>query len=221
MFQKVIIAEDMDDIHKGVYDTLDELGISEIHQEQYCDNAYLKIKKAAIDQEPYDLLITDLSFKTDYRVQKYVSGDELIAKLREDFTDLKIIAYSVEEGLPRVRRLVDKHGVNAYVCKGRTGLKDLTTAIRQVFENETYLSQQVIRALDPQEDLEISDHDLLILNHLAAGLTQPEISVLFKKEGKHPYSLSSIEKHLNKLKIQFDAQNVLNLVVIVKDLGLI
>ena len=74
MFQKVIIAEDMDDIHKGVYDTLDGLGIREIHQEQYCDNAYLKIKKAALEHEPYDLLITDLSFKADYRVQKYVSG---------------------------------------------------------------------------------------------------------------------------------------------------
>ncbi|MGC1633782.1 MAG: response regulator, partial [Gelidibacter sp.] len=36
-----------------------------------------------------------------------------------------------------------------------------------------------------------------------------------------PNSLSSIEKKLNKLRIQFKANNAIHLVAIVKDLGLI
>ena len=59
MFRKVLVAEDMDDINRGVYDTLHELGISEIQQVQYCDDAILKLKKAIHDDLPFQLLITD------------------------------------------------------------------------------------------------------------------------------------------------------------------
>ena len=54
MFSKVIVAEDQDDINKGVVASLKELGVPEIQHVQYCDDAYLKIKKAAIDNQ--DLL---------------------------------------------------------------------------------------------------------------------------------------------------------------------
>jgi hypothetical protein len=56
---------------------------------------------------------------------------------------------------------------------------------------------------------------------MSNGLSQDEISQLFKKNNISPSSLSTIEKRLNKLRIQFRANNAIHLVAIAKDLGLI
>ncbi len=221
MFKKVIVAEDQDDINKGVVASLQELEVPQIEHVQYCDDAYLKIKRAAMDQEPFELLITDLSFNADHRDQKLSSGEDLSTVLRKEFPDLKIIMYSVEDRLQRVRHMMQKLGINAYVCKGRHGLKDLSNAIELVNNDKTYLSSHVSNALRPSQDLEIDDFDLLLVEKLSHGLSQDEISSEFKTKNISPSSLSSIEKRLNKLKIEFKANNAIHLVSKVKDLGLI
>ena len=66
MFKKVLVSDDMDDINRGIYNTLSELGVKHIDQVQYCDDAYLKINKAIFDEAPYELLITDLFFNLRY-----------------------------------------------------------------------------------------------------------------------------------------------------------
>ena len=221
MFKKVIVAEDQDDINKGVVASLQELEVQEIQHVQYCDDAYLKIKKAAMDQKPFELLITDLSFNVDHREQKLTSGEDLSTVLRKEFPELKIIMYSVEDRLQRVRHMMQKLGINAYVCKGRHGLKDLSNAIELVNNDKTYLSSHVSNALRPSNDLEIDDFDLLLVEKLSHGLSQGEISSELKMNNISPSSLSSIEKRLNKLKVEFKANNAIHLVAKVKDLGLI
>jgi hypothetical protein len=59
------------EINKGVLTVIKGLNINNVQQVQYCDDANLKIKKAALENSPYDLLITDLSFVQDHRKQKY------------------------------------------------------------------------------------------------------------------------------------------------------
>ena len=221
MFKKVLIAEDMEDINKGVHTLLTELEVSEIQQVQYCDDAYLKIKRAALDNEPFDLIISDLSFKADHRSQKYPSGEALVEKIKTEYPNLKVIVYSVEDRLQPVRNLFNKHQIQAYVCKTRSGLKNLTKAIHASYVNNTFLSPEVSNALSSNNDLEIDDYDISLLDKLSNGLSQEEISALYKEQHISPASLSSIEKRLNKLRIQFNANNAIHLVAIVKDLGLI
>jgi DNA-binding NarL/FixJ family response regulator len=60
-----------------------------------------------------------------------------------------------------------------------------------------------------------------IIKLLSNGLSQEDISFQFKNNQTSPSSLSTIEKHLNKLKIQFKANNAIHLVAIAKDVGLI
>ena len=220
MFEKVLVAEDMDDINKGMVHSLKELGISEVQQVQYCDDAFLRLKRAVMDGRPFDLLITDLSFKVDYRDQKYASGEALAKAASREFPELKIIVYSVEDRLQKVRRLI-QNGANAYVCKGRHGLRDLFEAIRKVYQNEVYLSNSVSPALGPKQDPDIEEFDLLLLENLSRGMTQEEISLHFKQKQLSPSSLSAIEKRLNRLKVQFRANNTIHLVAKVKDLGLV
>ena len=68
---------------------------------------------------------------------------------------------------------------------------------------------------------EINDYDIELLKQLSQGLSQEDISHNFKTNAISPNSLSTIEKRLNKLRIQFKANNAIHLVAIVKDLGLI
>lgn len=221
MYNKVLVVEDMDDIGKGVATMLHEHHTPQVDQVQYCDDALIRLKRALLDEQPYDMLITDLSFKTDHRTQRYTSGEALVAQLHNEMPQLKVIVYSVEDRLQRVRRLFEKHNIQAYVCKSRNGLKNLWTAINAVSKNHTYLSPEVVNAFSSNADLEINDYDITLLEHLSKGFSQDEISTLYKKKSISPASLSAIEKRLNKLRIQFNANNAIHLVAIVKDLGLI
>lgn len=221
MFEKVLIADDLGSINQGVVSVLEALGITNVDQVQYCDDAVLKVKKAVLDDMPYDLVITDLSFKADHREQKYVSGDALAEVLNNEYPELKVIVYSVEDRLQRVRTLINKHKVNAYVCKGRRGLIELSKAIKDVCNSKLFLSPQVAQSLSSKTNLEIDDFDIELVKQLSLGLSQDEICNYLRKANKSPNSLSTIEKRLNKLRIQFKANNAIHLVAKVKDLGLI
>lgn len=221
MFNKILISDDLDSINYGVLAVAKDLGISEVVQVQYCDDAYIKIKKGINDLSPFQLLITDLSFKSDHREQKYTNGESLIKDLKKEYPTLKVIVYSVEDRLQKVRTLIHTYNTDAFVCKGRHGLKELTSAIKDVYNNKPYLSPQIEQALSQKTNLEINDYDIKLILNLSKGLSQEEISNKFKKKNIRPSGLSSIEKRLNVLRIHFKANNAIHLVAIAKDLGLI
>jgi DNA-binding NarL/FixJ family response regulator len=221
MFQKVLINDDHDAILSSIAEILSKLKVASIERSQYCDEAYLKIKRAELDEKSFDLLITDLSFKRDHRNIDLVSGEDLIEKLRLEAPHIPIIVYSMKDQLQKVRQLVNNHNISAYVCKDRKGSRELEDAIKVVLDGQRYLSPQVSGALSPRVDLEIEDYDIQLLKLLSNGLSQDEISHEFKSKHIVPNSLSTIEKRLNKLRIQFKANNAIHLVATAKDLGLI
>lgn len=221
MFQKVLVCDDLDSITYGVQAILDNFGIEDYQKVHYCDDAWLRLQKAEMDGKPFDLLITDLSFKTDHRTQRIESGEALVNEVKQRFPQLKIIVYSVEDRIQKARLLIKQFGVDAYVCKGRSGLKELETAIEAVAEGNMYVSESIRPALQQRSVLEIDDFDVLLLKELANGFSQEEISARLKSQNITPSSLSSIEKRLNKLKIQFKASNAVHLIAVTKDIGLI
>lgn len=221
MFKKVLLSEDIDTISQGVMSVMEALQIDHVQQAQYCDDAHLKIKKATLNEVPYDLLITDLSFKEDHRKQKLTSGDELINVVRNDFPDLKIIVYSIEDRPERVRHLMNDLKVNGYVSKGRKGLRELEDAIVAVAKGDSYISPELNYSLKRKPPIEIVNYDIELLRQLSLGQSQEEICNYLKKKNIKPRSLSSLEKRLNALRAHFGAKNVIHLVSIAKDLGLI
>ena len=221
MFKKVLISDDLGSINKGVLTVLNSLGINDIKQVQYCDDAYLQIKSAILKNEPFDLFITDLSFKPDHRASKLHSGEDIIKQLHQESIPLKTIVYSVEDRFQKVRTLINDYHTNAYVCKGRKGLEDLASAIHTVYNDEVFLSEQVKNALSKENNLEIDSYDLALMKQLSLGHSKEQISDFFKSNNVTPSSLSSIEKRQNKLLIAFKATNATHLISIVKDLGLI
>ncbi|MFC7356728.1 response regulator [Jejudonia soesokkakensis] len=221
MFQKVLVVDDHDDVNRGVSAMVTSMNAEEVVSAQYCDEAWLKLKKSNLEGDPFDLLITDLSFKKDHRDCKIASGEELIATIRTEHPALRIVVYSMKDQLQKVRSLIKKHTINAYVLKDRNGSVELRKAIEKVYNNELYVSPQVAGALSKPKSLEIKDYDIELLKQLSFGLSQQEISQYFKDQNVNPSSLSSVEKRLNALRIQFKANNAIHLVSIVKDLGLL
>jgi two-component system capsular synthesis response regulator RcsB len=222
MFKKVIIAEDFDSINLGIEQALRDLGIVHFQHSKYCDDAFLKIRKANLDQEPYDLLISDLSFKEDYREVKIASGDELIQQVRTQQPNIKIIAYSVEDKSYRIKSLFENAGVDGFVLKGRNSIEELKKAIDLVANtDQKYISPEIASLIQEKNNYEIDDLDILILKHLSVGTPQDNITETFKELGIKPNSKSTIEKRISKLKDFFKANTTIHLISITKDMGLI
>ncbi|MCC4211884.1 response regulator [Leeuwenhoekiella parthenopeia] len=221
MFKKVLIAEDLVWNTQRFEQQLLEAGVEEIVITEYCDDAYLRYIKALKDEKPFDLLIADLSFKQDHRQQNLYSGDELIAAIRKLEEPLKVIVFSMEERLQRIRLLFDDQKINAYVFKSRRSLEDMAEALNAVHHGQRYISPQVAAALGSRENLDIEEYDILLLEAIAKGLSNREISERFKERTIKPNGISSIEKRLSKLRTDFKATNATHLIAVVKDLGLI
>ena len=222
MFTKVLIADDIDFNDLGAAQILNELDVVEIHYAKYCDEALLKIKKANLDGIPFQLLISDLSFKADHQLNQLNSGEELIAAAKKQCPGIKIIVFSIEDRAHRIKLLFDELNIDGYVIKGRNTLYDLKRAIQKTYNNEPEnISPELLYLLQDKTTSEIDSYDVQLIKYLSIGISQENIESEFKKEGISPNSKSSIEKHINKLKIYFKANNTVHLVAIAKDLGII
>jgi len=222
MFKKVLVAEDLDSISIAVVQVLEELQVPVIHHVKYCDEGLLKVKKALADNEPYDLMITDLSFKSDHRKVDLHSGDELIGAINKVQPKIKKIVFSIEDKSYRIKTLFNELGINAYVTKGRNSIVELRNAIESTFKNEEkILSSDLSFNFNDKALIEIESYDISILKLLSQGYILESISKEFKDLAITPNGTSSIEKRINKLKIYFKANNNVHLIAIAKDFGLV
>ena len=222
MFKKVIIAEDLDAMNLGIQQVLKELNIVDFQHSKFCDDAFLKIRAAINQNEPYDLLISDLSFKTDHRKIDIANGDELVEKVRKLQPDIKIIAYSVEDKSFRIKSLFENAEIDAFVLKGLNSIEELKKAITIISSSDQkFISPEVASALQEKNNFEIDDVDIKILKYLSSGTSQDEIIEIFKNSDIKPNSKSAVEKRLSKLKDFFKANNTVHLVSITKDMGII
>lgn len=220
MIKKVLIAEDIDSIGLGLVRMIEEEFDFEVTQARYCDEAWLKLKRAHIDEKPFDLLITDLSFKEDHRNESIEDGAALVKKIRDEAIPTGVVMYSIEDRPVRIRNFYNDLRIDGYVMKGRNSSQIMKEAVREIMKGNIYYPTGISAAED-QAMMEIEDYDILLLEQLALGNSQDEISDNFKGRNIKPASLSSIEKRLNKLKIYLKAKNTIHLVAIAKDMGLI
>ena len=221
MFKKVLIAEDFDSINIAVKQTLEQLGVEEIHYAKYCDDALLKYKKAVQDNEPYNLLISDLSFVADYRKVEIPSGEKLLEVIKKLNPDMKVIVYSVEDKSYTIKSLFEDQKIDAFVHKGRNSISQLKTAIESLLYGKKFISPELAHVLNGKSTNEIDNYDIELLTHLASGVALEEMEPLFKKLNITPNSKSTIEKRVSKLKDYFKANNNIHLIAITKDLGII
>mgnify|MGYP006318357243 FL=1 len=124
MFKKVLIAEDYESFNSSIQKVLHDLNVENPSYVYYCDDAYLKVKRALQDNEPFDLLISDLSFEEDHRVQNLKGGKDLIKAVKALQPNLKVIVFSVEKKPDMVDSLFKDYQINGFVTKGREESKE-------------------------------------------------------------------------------------------------
>nr|WP_299214962.1 DNA-binding response regulator [uncultured Allomuricauda sp.] len=219
MFKKILIAEDFQDTSKGIAEALENrLQIQEIQEESYCDKAYNRFKVAHVTDEPYDLLITDLTFKESHVERRITSGKALIEAVRNINPNLKVIVNSMIDNPVEINPLFKEQQINGYVCKGRNGLVELTNAIGEVYQNRTYVSPQLkLNSMDTV--FELDEYDLMILKDLSEGFTKKEIAEKLKQMNVRPNSESTIDKKVSKLYDEFGAKNTNHLIAKLIKLG--
>ncbi len=222
MIQKILIAEDHDSTNIGLKSAFAELQIPEIQFVKHCDEAFLRIKKAIHDKEPFELLITDLSFHPVRPADQLQSGEELIKIIRKDKINIKILVFSIEDKPLVIKKLLTKYAIDGYIAKSRHDSFELKKAIEKIEQGEKYTSPEIERKIRLQKENHVLDDvDFEILLMLCKGFSQDEISDTLKEKEMIPNSKSSIEKKLKILREEFQARTNLELVMILQSLGLI
>jgi len=222
MFTKVLVAEDYEIANQGIVKVLnDGVGIHNIQEAQYCDDAYIKFRKAHQEQAPFGLLITDLSFKENYKKQTRTSGVDLIRDIRSIQSDIKVIVYSQESRPDKINMLFEKLNINGYVCKGQHAVKELISCVKGVCQGEIVLPPELKDRPSTESIVNLDDFDMMLLEELSFGFTKKEIVDKLKLKNITPNSESTIDKRVSRLFDDFKAKNTTHLVAIVKDLGLL
>jgi len=220
MFKKVLVVEDQEVVNLGITQTLEGLSIPHFEFVTYCDEALQRIKAATAENDPYDLLIADLSFEKDHIRQELKNGQELILEARKVQPDLKVVVFSVEKRAQVIDDLYKIYGINGFVSKARNDGKELRNAIERVSKGETIMSQNILNAIR-NIPFALDAYDLKLLELLAKGSKQNGMQAYLKEHQMQPNSIRSIEKRLNELRDSFGAKNNVEMIVICKDIGLI
>ncbi|GAA5092134.1 hypothetical protein GCM10023210_20610 [Chryseobacterium ginsengisoli] len=221
MFKKILIAEDHESINLSVQKTLEDLNIPNVDYVYYCDDALAKIQKSIRENEPYDLLITDLYYEEDHREQEIKDGRELIQRIKEIQPSLKVIVFSAEHKSAVVNSLFKEYEINGYVRKARNDSKELKKSIASVYIDENYLSLDMKQDVKKFNSYEFSAYDITLVSLLSKGILQKNIPTHLQEKDIRPYSLSSVEKKLNSLKEDLEVNSNEQLVAFCKDIGII
>lgn len=218
---KIIIAEDFDTSNKGIISKLKELGDVDIHTFQTCDQTHLKIQRALQDGEPFDLIISDLSFLNINTEHHLHSGQELLEAVKQLQPSIKTIAFSLLNKQHIIKELIEEVGIDAYVCKSMHGGKELLKAIEAINNNQTYLCPIAKSAFEQRHVFELNDYETQLLQLLANGYKQSDICDYLKSQSISPNSRRSIEDHLSKLRDHFNANTTAQLIYMAQSLDLI
>lgn len=201
MFKKVLVAEDHESVSISVQKTLSELEI--VHDNSnyvfYCDDAFHRVKKGIREGQPYELLITDLSFEDD-RPQQISGGPALIKAVREVQPNLKVLVFTIENRLAVAKTLMKDLGIDAFVPKARHDAKDLKLAIQTIANNKIYLSPNLKQGVREENPYVFNDFEKTIISLLANGMPQKDIPFYLQRNNIKPSGLSSIEKRLSAVK---------------------
>ena len=219
MFRKVLIAEDEDFINISLRTTLKEFGVIQDTRDfvSYCDDALNRVKKAIQENNPYELLITDLSFLEDDRKQELSSGVELIKAVKEIQPDIKVLVFSVDHRRSTANSLFVNLGINGYVPKTRGAAADFRSAINDIYQGKKYYSRNLSNDIQTHTRHEFTELEKTIVLLLYKGKSQKEISNYLEDNQIKPSSLSSIEKTLSHLKMVLDVSTPAQLIGYCRD----
>ncbi len=120
------------------------------------------------------------------------NGDEIIAQIRAEFPDARVVLLSIFENPESIWRATEA-GALGYVSKAAE-IDEVVTAIRRVADGKSYFSAGLAEKLTHRHKQEnFSRRELAVLDLLVAGRSNKEIVTDLQM------SISTVKHHLEKI----------------------
>jgi len=220
---KVLLVDDHQVIIEGLITLLKHIESIEIETANSCDEAYYKIK-SSIEQVPFDIIFTDLSFDIDPKDNvELLGGEDLIKKIKEENLAIKVGVITGHSEINRVYNVIENLKPSAYILKGKCSTSDLSFAIQKMLNGEVFYTHEIHQKLLKRVLVEIQMDDvaLQILSEIPKHSKISNLEGIVKKEDGTYVKLRTIENKLARLRIDFNANNNTDLVLKAKEFGII
>ena len=220
-FEKILVVEDQDMANLSLRITLENLSLPHPLHSYHIEHAVTLLTKALSDENPYDLLITDLYFEDEATAKQLPDGMELIKKAKALQPELKVLVFSSESKIVVIRRLYEEFGIDGFIRKARGDAKDLQEALGQLADNRRYYPRDYRSLAAQHNQHHFTDRDKAIVRLLNEGYSQKEIADWLESNDMPPFGLSSVEKRLKLMRTAMDFTKNQQLIGFCKDLGMI
>ncbi|MDN3584387.1 response regulator [Mucilaginibacter flavus] len=220
-FNHILIVEDQDLANLSLRLTLEGLELPRPVHIYHTGHALSMLKKALSENEPFDLLVTDLYFEEEGTAKQLPDGMELIRGAKLLQPELKVLVFSTESKIAMIRGLYEDLGIDGFVRKARGDAGELKNALEQLSENRRYYPRDYRSLAAKENQHEFTDRDKAIVRLLNEGFSQKEIADWLELNGMPPFRLSSVEKRLKLMREAMNFSKNQQLIGFCKDLGMI
>ena len=219
---RILIVDDHQLVIKGILCSLKEVGDFDVVTTNNCDDAFSLIK-ADINSNPFQLLFTDLSFDniTDQSILQ--GGEELIKAIIHDEIDIKIGVITGHTKTNRVYNVISNLKPNSYLLKSKCNAAEIGFAIQKMLVGEYYYTHEIHQKIMYRNIVKIQMDDIAvqILKALPNHAKISNLEGIIKKNDGTRIKLRSIEAKLANLRTDLNANNNTDLILKVKELGII
>jgi len=219
---RILIVDDHQLVIKGILCSLKEVGDFDVVTTNNCDDAFSFIK-ADINSNPFQLLFTDLSFDniTDQSILQ--GGEELIKAIIHNEIDIKIGVITGHTETNRVYNVISNLKPNSYLLKSKCNAVEIGFAIQKMLVGEYYYTHEIHQKIMYRNIVKIQMDDiaLQILKALPNHAKISNLEGIIKKNDGTRIKLRSIEAKLANLRTDLNANNNTDLILKVKELGII
>lgn len=215
MNKKILVSEDYDCVSLSIVNALKKYN-SSIEQVRDCDKAYAKIKKALIEENPYDLLILDISYSLASHDNLVIKGGlELLSLFKDENIYPKVLIFSSIIEPLTIKKYYDFYPIQGFITKGSEDLKELEVAFKMIFNGEIYYPESMEDKSKYLYELNLEEEKLLKL--LNKGDSVRSISEYFKKMKMEPSNPRTLQKRIERLWKAFGAKNTIDLLRICRE----
>ncbi|MDY0780397.1 response regulator [Tenacibaculum sp. IB213877] len=219
---KILLVDDHQLIIEGILSALKSIDGLDIETTNSCDDAFSKIK-TSVQDNPFQILFTDLSFDNATSNSKLDGGEALIKALQEENIDVKIGVITGHSETNRVFNVIHNLNPSAYLLKGNCNTTELNFAIQKMLASEVYYTHDIHQKLLKRALVEIQMDEVAIqiLKELPKHPKIGNLEGIIKKEDGSLVKIRSIENKLAKLRTDLQANNNTDLVLKAKELGVL
>ena len=219
---RILIADDHQLVLEGFLNSLKEVGDFDVVTTTNCDAAFDLIK-THINSNPFQLLFTDLSFDNITEESDLDGGEELIKAIRNNEFDIKIGVITGHTETNRIYNVISNLNPNSYLLKSKSSATEIGFAVQKMLANEYYYTHEIHQKILRRNVVQIQMDDVAIqiLKELPNHSKISNLEGVIKKNNGTAIKLRSIETKLANLRTDLNAINNIDLILKVKELGII